>query len=251
MNIEEILKNVGFKDKKARVYRAALELGQANAQEIAKKADVERTSVYAILEALEKEGLLNSTIKKKTKYFLPTHPQKLVELLDEKIDLLGKYLPLFVSLYKSADIRPKIRFYEDREGIKEILKDTLSCKEKKIRSVSSAIDLLDLLGKDFMNHHIEKRVKAGIRTISLRPPEKEPDHWYLNAANKEVLRTVRFLPKNISFDIVCLIYDYKVALISSKKENFGFIVESKEFSDFMKVVYDFMWQGSSMVRIRE
>jgi len=244
MDIEEILKNIGFKDKKARVYRACLELGQANAQDVAKKAEVERTSVYAILEALEKEGLLSATIKKKTKYFLPAHPQKLIEILEGKVDLMGKYLPLFVSLYKSSDIRPRIRFYEDRESIKEILKDTLNCKEKKIRSVSSAKDLLDLLGKDFMSHHIEKRVKAGIRTLSLRPQEKEPDHWYLAARNKEVLRTVCFLPKNISFDVVCLIYDYKVALISSKKENFGFIVESKEFSDFMKTIYDFIWQAS-------
>lgn len=245
MNIEEILKNVGFKDKKARVYRACLELGQANAQEIAKKAEVERTSVYVILENLEKEGLLNTTIKKKTKYFLPAHPQKLVEILEGKVDLLGKYLPLFVSLYKSSDVRPKVRFYEDRESIKEILKDTLTCKEKKIRSISSAKDLLELLGKDFMNHHIERRVKAGVQTISLRPQEKEPEHWYLAAENKEVLRTVRFLPNNISFDVVCLIYDYKVALISSRKEKFGFIVESEEFSDFMKTIYDFIWQASS------
>ncbi len=245
MNIEEILKNIGFKDKKARVYRACLELGQANAQEIAKKAEVERTSVYVILESLEKEGLLNTTVKKKTKYFLPVHPQKLVELLEGKVDLLGKYLPLFISLYKSSDVRPKIRFYENRESIKEILKDTLSCKEKKIRSVSSAKDLLDLLGKDFMNHHIERRVKARIHTLSLRPQEKEPEHWYLDARNKEVLRTIRFLPKNISFDVVCLIYDYKVALISSKRENFGFIVESKEFSEFMKTIYDFIWQAST------
>jgi sugar-specific transcriptional regulator TrmB len=245
MNIEEILKNVGFKDKKARVYRACLELGQANAQEIAKKAEVERTSVYALLDSLEKEGLLNVTLKKKTEYFIPAPPQKLVEILHGKAELLEKYLPLFVSLYKSSDIRPRIRFYEDRESIKEILKDTLNCKEKKIRSISSAKDLLDLLGKDFINHHIEKRVKVGIRTISLRPQEKEPEHWYLDAKNKAVLRTVRFLPKNISFDVVCLIYDYKVALISSKKESFGFIVESKEFSDFMKMIYDFFWQASN------
>jgi len=244
MDIEEILKNVGFKDKKARVYRALLELGMANAQEIAKKAEVERTSVYAILDSLEKEGLLSTTLKKKTEYFIPAAPNKLLELIKGKAELIEKYLPVFAAFYNSADVRPKIRFYEDRESIKEILKDTLTCKEKKIRSISSAKDLLDLLGKDFMNHHIEKRVKAGIQTISLRPQEKEPEHWYLEAKNEEVLRTVRFLPENISFEVVCLIYDYKVALISSKKESFGFIVESKEFSDFMKTVYDFLWQAS-------
>ncbi|MDD3486861.1 MAG: helix-turn-helix domain-containing protein [Candidatus Moranbacteria bacterium] len=244
MDTLEILKNIGFRDKKARVYRASLELGQANAQEISKKAEVERTSVYVLLESLEKEGLLSSTMKRKTKYYIPAHPEKLVEILEGKVDLMGKFLPLFVSLYKTSDVRPKIRFYEDRESIKEIFKDTLSCREKKIKSISSARDLLELLGKDFLNHHIEKRVKAGIETISLRLEEKEPEHWYLSAKNEEVLRTTRFLPKGIFFDVVCLIYDSKVALVSSKRESFGFIVESKEFSNFIKTIYDFLWKAS-------
>ena len=83
-----------------------------------------------------------------------------------------------------------------------------------------------------MNHHIEKRVKAGIQTISLRPQEKEPEHWYLDARNKEVLRTVRFFPKNISFDVVCLIYDYKVALISSKKGKFWIYCRKQRIQRF-------------------
>ena len=64
----QILGQSGFKDKKAKVYLACLELGQANAHEIAKKAQVERTSAYALLDSLQDEGLIISTIKKKTKY---------------------------------------------------------------------------------------------------------------------------------------------------------------------------------------
>ena len=181
MDVEEILKNVGFKDKKARVYRACLELGQANAQEIAKKAEVERTSVYALLDSLEKEGLLSITLKKKTEYFIPASPQKLVELLQEKAELMEKYLPLFVSLYKSSDVRPRIRFYEDRESIKEILKDTLTCKERKIRSVSSAKDLLDLKvqpGIFFRDHREGPYAPPRARVHVQGHPDVRPSHTF-------------------------------------------------------------------------
>jgi hypothetical protein len=34
-------------------------------------------------------------------------------------------------------------------------------------------------------------------------------------------------------------------MISSKNENFGFIIESKEFSKTLKSLFDFMWKLGS------
>lgn len=247
MQLQDILQTIGFKDKKQKVYLACLELGQANAQKIAKAAGVERTSVYALLDALKQEGLISATVKRKTKYFIPEPPQKLIDGWQNKVKALEKALPLFLSIYNTSNIKPKIRFYEDREGIKEIFKDTLNCQEKQLRNLSSAKDILELLGKTFIAHYIDQRVEKGVKIKSLRPHGKEPDYWYLKADNKEVLRTSRFLPKGISFNVVCLIYDNKVAVISSKKESFGFVIESREFSDLMKILYDLIWKMSKEV----
>ena len=38
-----------------------------------------------------------------------------------------------------------------------------------------------------------------------------------------------------------MIYDNKVAMVSTKEENFGFIIESKEFSNTLGAYFDFMW----------
>lgn len=245
MELQTVLQQIGFKDKKARVYRACLELGQAHAQEISRKARVERTSVYALLESLQQEGLVSVTIKKKRKYFVPEPPQKLLQFLQGKTDIVTHALPMLVSIYNNSNVKPKIRFYEDREGIKEVLNDTLTSQEKLLRNLSSAQDILELLGKDFIAHYIDKRVAQGIKVKSLRPREKEASFWYLKAENKDVLRKGRFLPKGISFNVVCLIYDNKVALMSSQRESFGFIIESKEFSDLMKILYDVLFDMST------
>lgn len=245
MNIEEILKNLGFKDKKAQVYRACLELGQANAQEIAKKADVERTSVYVLLDSLIEDGLISSSIKKKRRVFISENPSNLLDLLKGKAELFEKTMPLFLSLFKESSQKPQIRFYQGKENLKEILKDSLSCKEKNIRHFTSVQDIVDIFGKEYLEHYVEKRVKNGIKVLSLRPKQKEMDLWYFKAGNKQVLRNSRFLPDAISFDVVCFIYDSKVSIISSKKESFGFIVESLEFAKFMKTIFNAIWAISS------
>ena len=248
MELCELLQKVGFKDKKARVYLACLELGQANAQKIAQKANVERTSIYAILESLKKDGLIVSTIKKKTQYFIPEPPNKLADLLQNKTDLVNNSLPMLLSLYSNKETKPKILFYEGRESMKEIMNDTLHCQEKLLRDIASIKDIVELLGETFLIHYLEKRVKLGIKVNSLRVECKETNNWYFKADNKKTLRTTRFLPKNISFDVACLIYDNKVALVSSKKESFGFIIESCEFSQMMKTIYDLIWQISEPVK---
>lgn len=245
-----ILKQVGFKEKKAKIYLACLEMGQANAQSIAKKAGIERTSVYAILESLQKEGLISATIKKKTKYFIADPPNKMIDLFKDKTNVVIQALPLFSSIFKNTKSKPKIKFYEDKESIKEILNDTLDSREKILRNLISIKDIQELLGNTFLIHYLEKRVKLGIMVRSLRLREKELQEkiWDFKAeTQKQVLRESRFLPKNVSFDVACFIYDNKVALISSKKECFGFVIESSEFSQMMKTLYDLIWDISEVV----
>ena len=248
MNIQNILKDLGFKDKKTNVYLSCLELGQASAQAIAKKANIERTSVYALLDSLAKDGLIGITIKNKTRLIVPESPQKLVELLKDKLDAVERALPLFLEFFNNSHIKPAIRFYEEIEGIKKILKDALNCQEKIIRNLPAAQDALELLGKKFLARYIEQRVTKKIKVRSLRPQGKESNNWYLKAENKDVLREVRFLPTGVFFNVLCMIYDHKVAVISSKKEKFGFLLESKEFSDLMKILYDLAWKTATNIQ---
>jgi len=41
-----------------------------------------------------------------------------------------------------------------------------------------------------------------------------------------------------------LTYDDKVSLISSRRENFGIIIQSEELSDLMNTLFAVLWQAS-------
>lgn len=77
--LEQELIAVGLSDKEAKVYLAALGLGEATAQQIAAKATVSRPTTYVIIEALAKQGLISSFDKGKKRYFAAARPEKLHE----------------------------------------------------------------------------------------------------------------------------------------------------------------------------
>mgnify|MGYP001575212830 FL=1 len=78
----ESLQKLGLKRKESLVYLATLDLGTASpASIIAKKAHVNRTTAYDILEQLIEKGVIVSFEKQKTKYYEALPPAKLVAYL--------------------------------------------------------------------------------------------------------------------------------------------------------------------------
>jgi hypothetical protein len=55
---------------------------------------------------------------------------------------------------------------------------------------------------------------------------------------------LRLAPEDIHIPETIFIYDDKVAVISTRKENFGFVVDSKDFSQSMKGLFSALWQIS-------
>ena len=62
----------------------------------------------------------------------------------------------------------------------------------------------------------------------------------------EQLRQVKFLSKEDKIKPYICIYDNKVAVISTRKEKLGFIIESKEYAEAQKAIFDMIWDGVAM-----
>ncbi|MBI4087815.1 TrmB family transcriptional regulator, partial [Candidatus Kaiserbacteria bacterium] len=65
------LEDLGLSEKEARVYLAALELGQNTAERIAKQASVNRSTTYVQLDSLMKMGLISTHEEDKKTLFAP------------------------------------------------------------------------------------------------------------------------------------------------------------------------------------
>ncbi len=243
MALKDDLKEFGLDDKKAKVYLALLELGQAKVHEIAHKAGVARPSAYDLLEKLTKDGLAGSYEKHKIRYYIASDPGKMKRTLAEKQQALDHLLPELKSVYNSLKAKPKISFYEGVEGIKTVFEDTLTAKDKNLRGILSMEDLFKIPGERYMDDYVDRRIKLGYQLRVIRSKPKEIAEVWLPGQTEK--RNVRYPPTNMLFDMTTYIYDSKVGLIASQKENFGMIIESEGHANNMGLLFESLWQISS------
>lgn len=241
MQLSELLSQLGLQYKEDDIYLACLELGMASVQEIAIKSGVKRTTVYDVLANLGKKGLIGQTIKGKKRLFYAEEPEKLLKLLDEKKARLEEAMPLLKSFYNTAGDKPKIRYYDGKEGIKEVYRDTLNYSGELVAFVTE--NIINDLGQDFADEYREKRTKNKI-SVRVIGPDTENIVNYRNT-NKDEMRKIRLVPHaRFPFSIEMNIYGNKVAFMSFK-ESMGVIIESNEIANNLRSLFELSWLGAA------
>ena len=84
-NLIELVRQYGLGENEAKLYIAALELGEASVQDMAKKAGVKRTSIYYMLDELESKGVLTTTKRNKKTYYIAASPTDLLKSLRSRL----------------------------------------------------------------------------------------------------------------------------------------------------------------------
>jgi sugar-specific transcriptional regulator TrmB len=244
MSIEDDLRRLGLDSKEARFYLAALEAGQAPVSVLADKAGISRTNAYDVFMRLHRKGVLTQVERgaaKKRKRFdvVAEDPARLLALVDDQRRAADAVLPNLRSVFNRSTVKPRIRLYEGQEGIRTVLYDTLNCRSKTLCGILSMRDLLEVPGREETEHYIQRRIAAGIFLRVVRSPEKDVGSiWQASDAE---LREVRYTPPGLVFTMTTWVYDEKVAIVSSRRENFGMTIESEEFARMQQNLFNVLW----------
>ena len=75
----QALKAYGLNEKQAKLYLTCLEFELITIQNLAEKSGIKRTTVYSLLEELEKIGIINIVKQKKKTYIKAEAPEILLE----------------------------------------------------------------------------------------------------------------------------------------------------------------------------
>lgn len=243
------LEAIGLDKNKAKVYLVCLELGEAKAVDIARKAELKRTAVYDILDKLEQRGLVSSLKKRGGYFFIASNPKVIEQLLERQQQEVCSVLPDLETLYQSAsNFKPRIRFFEGAEGIKTIVNESLLCKERIIRTFQVPPIIVEEEKKDrrFFEEYSRKRVQQRIQERCLREfsvLKNKEQYDELFTAEEKYLRSVKFLPSDFRINAPLVIWDNNVIVASfNKEEHYLFVVESKGFSEMMKTIFDVLWE---------
>lgn len=241
MNIQD-LEKIGLSDKKAKVYLAVLELGQVSIIQIARKTLIKRTTLYDIVSDLVAEGYLLEIKKGSKNFIIAEDPELLIRRFERRLEEVRSLSPTLSIIFKNVSPKPQIRFYEGVEGVRNLMELSLKMKEKQVYYWGPADNLFKILGNVYLDTWLKKRVRAGIQTHGLLTQNAPHGSKSYLKSDKNALREVRWLKTTTIFDGILWLFDNKVMYISSAKDCFGFIIESENFTSFMKVIFQSMWE---------
>ncbi|KKP80171.1 MAG: hypothetical protein A2271_03730 [Candidatus Moranbacteria bacterium RIFOXYA12_FULL_35_19] len=242
-NLDKNFEYLGILGKEKDIYLALLKLKKATVAQIARLAEVKRTTVYHCLDSLLGKNLVVQIILDNKKFYVAEDPEiSLNNLLEERKKIIQYSIPELKNIFGAGIYQPEIKIYRNISGMKKLFEDALTNKEKKERYYLSDFNLEELMGKEFVDDFVERRIKTGIKSQALRSFKYKPEREAGIIHAKE-LREVRFVPEEIIIKPYVCIYDDKVAMISTKEEKLGFIIQSHEFAEAQKAIFDMIWNS--------
>lgn len=236
--LENLFKELAVNDEQAKVYLAALELGQANMRELAEKAGLKRTSVYNYVKELIQKKLITIGKKRKRTVYSAIHPNMLIEIEKARLAELHRTLPELLAIYNKSKTKPRVTFYEGVDGIKEVLQDML--KEKQpVSAFSDFKHMVAVFGDYYFDVFPPERAKRGIISRNIVPDT--PKARELAKKDARYLRETKFLQvPDLKTEIN--IYGDKVALNSYQSSPpFGVIIEDAHIAETLRTIWQQLW----------
>ena len=245
--ISELLK-IGLSDEEARVYIACLEIGGGPVSVIARKAGANRVSCYYTIDNLLGKKLLSQYNKNGVKCFAPEPPEQLLKITEERMNMAKSLMPELKSLISTSAFKPKIRFYEGRDGVEKVFTESLTAKREILGYTN--LKLVTEFFPDFFRTYTHTKLKKGIKTRYLSPTTVETvhvlDQFLLENYDANLIEILLVNKNQFLFENEVLIFGNSVGIVSlNTDELLGLIVESPTFARTMKAVFDLAWLGAT------
>lgn len=237
MKIAVQLHNLGLTSCEIDIYLYLLEYGIASPPELAMGSGIARTNCYHVLARLKEKGLIQEQQKGKRKLYVARDPQALVEGLERKKEMVEKLLPDLRGLYSVQKNKPKIRFYEDWEEVKEIYKETTKAEE--VRALGSTKRLSDL-DRGFFIYYTKQLEKNGVIFYDILTNESKESMAELKNELKGLYDAQLLPPEYADTPTDIMVWDDNVALVALNEPIFGTVLTNSSLAKTFRVMFDLM-----------
>ena len=220
-------KELGLTLNETKVYEVLLRLGKTTAGHISKESQVPYGRIYTVLASLEEKGLIK-TLPEETKKYVPSDPDKLHEIIANRIKNLNEIdnkVKELKKIYEEHDIEPvllakgKSNFYKiNKEMIlpkkyEYSIKYTFEPNPIWIRNTKKKLsEKIDMKNMGLFNKDTDKAIKE----------------W------KKVFKEIKPIEND---GIAMSIIDDEEVMIGLIKSNTTMLIRDKAFAKIMKQLF--------------
>lgn len=242
MTIEEQLKDLQLTKSESKVYLYLLEQGLSTPPQIARGTGIARTNCYNILSELKNGGLIEEQEKGKRKAYIASDPEALLRAIQKKKEAVERLLPDLRALYTVQKNKPKIRFYDGFEQVKEIYWQATNTDK-----------LLALGSTKYLTENDPAFFRAWEKAIAqkqvvLQDLITNPSQTVGVNETQAILKGLydfRVLPEKYrDFPTDILVWNNNIALVTLKDPIFGTVITSDLLAQTFRYVLEMLWDGA-------
>jgi len=245
MDLKYPLERYGLTEKEIAIYLELLPLGTIKLQEVAKRVNFPRSTVYHTLNYLINKGLVAKIEKDKITYYTATEPEKLNDTLKEKQQLINSILPELNKMKSNTKDVSSVEIYEGFDGVHTILADLVRVKQQVyyFGGYKKSLEVLKHLPNYVRMSRIEKKIPA-------KMVYDYTDEQILHTKEYQEVSKLRFSDEFKDFPCMIFIYGDKVSMFSHKTDLVGVIIKNKDFSETMKLIFNRYWKDAKPAKFK-
>lgn len=244
-DIKNSLQELGLKPNEVRVYLALTRLGEAVASQVAKRAELPRTTAISILNKLTEDGYLTTHFYRGKTYYWIESPKALAEDLDYKKEIAGRLDAWLSDLYRTEAHFPTAKVYDTKAGIKKFIEKILTGLGRGtiIYTVDSPHKghYAKIFSEDFIGFFNGLKKKKGIITHTLVPSGAFAGIDTRKIKTQEI--KIKEMPGEVAFDASLWIIKDTLVLFTGTPP-FVVAVKNPIITSSLKSVFDFFWKIS-------
>ena len=247
-DVKNYLKELGFNKNESGVYLALTKLGEARASQVAKAAELPRTTAISVLNKLVDENYVTSHMYKGVTVYWIESPQVLLDVLGNKIKIAEKLKEVLPGMYHTERLFPYAKAFDTKNSIRNFIEKTLNDLDKgaTIYTIDTPHEgnYRKIFSDDIEDLILNIKKKKGITTKILVPYGSFPIISKTKLSGQKVI--IKELPNNLEFQSSLWLIKDKLINFSGNPP-FLVVIKHSGIVSGISGVYDFLWNSSKDV----
>lgn len=246
--MQDIFIRFGLSLKESTALLELIRLGSSPVSTWAKHANINRSSMYVLLERLKSQGLITTFTHNNVLYVQAVPIKELPAIISDRQQsleltrsILMNTLPELQKLEKSHGLTPKVTFYEGISKVEAMYEHAMA--EKSFKSYFHPGRIKALMPEYFHKIPLALREHKGKAKELLIECAEAKEYQSLYASSDH---EIRILSKSVTFSSDTIITDQKIYLVGySKEDAVATEIWNEELARTQSALFDLIWATQS------
>lgn len=247
----QYLQDLGLSKSEAIIYLAGVSYARpVGVQELQKRTNIKRPTIYHNIHLLESRGLVAKVVSYGRTLYTFQPPDQLERVVQADIRAAKQKLRTVAQLSQElkgmgVSESTAVRHFEGIEGIKAVVDMALYCKKPEWQVLAPAKNFFSEFDEAFARYYLVTRKRHNITAKTLWEKPKVDGR---PLSSEEVAeRNPRYLPESMHgrFTATAIVFDEKLAIVTSMQEQSAVLIESPEVSGMFKAMFEALYEIST------